>query len=364
MKKFLLSLAIAFAATAAFAESIVVESAKKTANPWDSQFWIVADSEFAEGDVISLKMDVKADKDASFAPQIHKAPGDYLHWEGTGTVKFTSDWTTFEGTYTVAAAAVGGYSLAFSLNEFEDANKYYFDNVVLTVNGKNALKEFAYKFDNGEIQTIEAPAVVEPTPDPEPEPEPEPEAPAASKYIVCETAAMVEQPWDTQFWVVLSEAISSGDAFEFTMEVKADKAAKAQSQFHAAPGEYLHWQAAGDVNFTTDWKPFSATGTVAAEANGAKSVAFNLNDFAEANVYYFRNISFKVGGKELVVNGDLSSDDMSAFAYKFDRGAVVAATGLDKVATEAADAVAYDLFGNAGATKGFMVKGGKKVYVK
>lgn len=38
-------------------------------------------------------------------------------------------------------------------------------------------------------------------------------------------------------------------------------------------------------------------------------------------------------------------------------------SSINSVATESEEA-AYDLFGNAGATKGFMVKGGKKVYVK
>lgn len=344
MKKFLLSLAVAFSATAAFADVIVAESAKMTANPWDSQFWVVADTEFAEGDVIVLTMDIKADKAASTSPQVHKAPGEYLHWNGTGKADFTTEWTSYNGSYTVEAAAVGGYSFAFNLNDLEEANTYYFDNIVLTINGKNALKECAYKFDNGEVKPIEVAAAEEPeTPE-------EPEA-TEKKCFVVETADKKSDPWDSQMFIVLSDAtFKAGDSYELKMDVKADKEALSGGQFHGEPGAYMHWNCVGNVSFGTDWSTFDFKGTVDAEADNAKSIAFNLNDFADANVYYVADICLTINGEEV----------QTVFMSKYDGGEIV---GINNLEAEA-NGVAYDLFGRAGATKGFMVKGGMKVLVK
>lgn len=191
--------------------------------------------------------------------------------------------------------------------------------------------------------------------------------PAEEKCIVVSSKDMVEAAWDTQFWVISNEVLHSGDAVTFKADVKATKEAAPGTQYHKAPGEYLHWAAVGNVTFTTEWTTYEFNGTVPAEAEGAQSIAFNLNDFAEANDYYFKNISFVVNGVEMVKNGDLSGDDMSSFAVKIDRGGIEEATAsaLDFVQAESANTVSYNLFGQkTNATTGLMIRNGKLILVK
>src|SRR5690554_7873168 len=84
----------------------------------------------------------------------------------------------------------------------------------------------------------------------------------------------------------------------------------ATTQIHNAPGEYVNHQAIGNVDFTTEWKTVSKTGTF---SNDGQSIAFNLSEYAGANAYYFDNISFKVNGVEQVINGTLDGAEVSSF---------------------------------------------------
>ena len=61
--------------------------------------------------------------------------------------------------------------------------------------------------------------------------------------------------------------------------------AKSSTQCHGEPGAYLHWAAIGDVNFTTEWQEFETDLKVAAEADGMKSIAFNLAEIKGACDY-------------------------------------------------------------------------------
>ena len=113
-----------------------------------------------------------------------------------------------------------------------------------------------------------------------------------------------EHEWDSQFWLVFEgNTINGGDSYEISMDVRANEPASAGTQVHKAPGDYLHWNGIGNVTFTKEWTTFTKTGTFDAEAAGGYSIAFNLNDFAKANEYYFDNISLKVNGVEVIKNG-------------------------------------------------------------
>lgn len=180
---------------------------------------------------------------------------------------------------------------------------------------------------------------------------PEPEVPEPADVITIKSADKKKDAWDSQFWIVLDQELAGGETIEYSMDVKADIEATAGSQYHKAPGEYLHYAAIGNVAFKTSWSTYKGKATVDDAAAGAYSIAMNLNDLATANTYYFGNISIKINGKEAYKD----------YAYKYDQGEIV---GLNAIASEASDEVAFDLFGNAGATEGLMVKGGKKVYVK
>lgn len=278
-------------------KGIKFECTAKVVEAWDNQFFIYLPKEVLNStDKIHFKMDVKADKAASIGTQAHAAPGAYLHWAFIGNVNFTTDWTTheFEGNVT----ADGVSSIALNLNDFADANVYYFDNISWEIEKERPAGPTKYMADIVENSDCEGAANanfvcrhygqsdVNPTF----------EAGAGndgSKGIKFECSAKVAEAWDNQFFVyVPKEVLGTKDKIVFKMDVKADKPASIGTQAHGAPGSYIHWAFIGNVNFTTEWTTHVFEGNVTAD--GVSSVALNLNDFADANTYYFDNIVWQV----------------------------------------------------------------------
>ncbi len=135
------------------------------------------------------------------------------------------------------------------------------------------------------------------------------------------------EAWDNQMWLVPG-SFASGASFVFSAEVRADKPAYASTQIHNAPGSYVHYEALGNINFTTEWK----TITVSGKFNAAgQSIALNLSELAEENNYYFDNVSLKIGGVEKIKNGDFEGTDVSSFMVKENSGAAVVPTITDHV---------------------------------
>lgn len=140
------------------------------------------------------------------------------------------------------------------------------------------------------------------------------------RCLMVEASRKESDVWDNQFWIVTSSPFSAGQNFVFTVDVRADKVAKASTQIHTQPGNYVHWMAFGDINFSTEWQTVTVSGRFEAAGN---SIAFNLNELPDANNYYFDNISLIIGDSESTVNGDIEGDDLSSFKMKIARGAVV-----------------------------------------
>lgn len=128
--------------------AIEVSSDDKVEDRWDTQFWIMTDATFKEGDTWEISMNIRADKDASSSTQIHANPGEYVHYEGIGNPRFTKTWTTYTATGTFPDAATGGHSIAFLLNEFPQANNYYFDDISFKINGVEMVKNGSCDDDN------------------------------------------------------------------------------------------------------------------------------------------------------------------------------------------------------------------------
>ncbi len=141
------------------------------------------------------------------------------------------------------------------------------------------------------------------------------------RYLKVEASARKSDPWDNQFWIVCPTNFAKGAKFTFSADVRADKSAKASTQIHTSPGSYVTYQALGDIQFTTEWKSVQVSGNL---ADAGKSIAFNLSELAEANTYYFDNVSFKVNGVEMMKNGTFDGTDLSTFKMKKAGGSVVA----------------------------------------
>ncbi len=95
-----------------------------TGQPWDNQFWIVANRTLQAGEATVVQFKYKSTIPARVSTQSHAAPGAYLHWAAIGDVNFTEEWQDFEYTFTIPSEANDMQSIAFNLSEIRDANTY------------------------------------------------------------------------------------------------------------------------------------------------------------------------------------------------------------------------------------------------
>jgi hypothetical protein len=103
---------------------------------------------------------VRADKPAYASPQLHNSPGSFAYNEALGNIQFTTEWQTVTVSGQFGAP---GHSIVFNLNELDEENNYYFDNVSLKIRNVEKLKNgdfegtdvstFRVKEYGGEITT-------------------------------------------------------------------------------------------------------------------------------------------------------------------------------------------------------------------
>ncbi len=343
-----------------------VTAAGKQTNTYETQFFFqIADvapsKELKVNETVNLKFKIKALATETLAAGTEISAGGGYHkssdgagWlAGAPAAKFTvGEWTPVELTLDIANAAITNYSIDLS----QDANPitYLIDEVEATW-AEAPVLDWVELISNGDCEAApehtfaaskEVPVdgsntnksrVVEGV------------GKDGSKGIEVVAGAKTADPWDNQFWIYEPYALPAGTNIIVEFDYKADLAGSVGTQSHNAPGGYLHWAAIGNTNFTTEWQHFKYEGKIASECddNGTarfRSIAFNLNDIADANKYYFDNISFKVPAgtidglepvyiddyKEveyidpatlvftdnLFTNGDIEGEDMSAFIAK------------------------------------------------
>lgn len=125
-------------------------------------------------------------------------------------------------------------------------------------------------------------------------------------------------PWDCEFsiWFGGYET-KEGDVIEWSVDVLADHFATVPTRWHEKPGSYLSCEGMdSDCYFTINWTTLTGSSTIGVNGEGAQSFVFHISDNKAANSYYFKNISFKINGVEVVKNGDLSHSDFSSFYIK------------------------------------------------
>ena len=171
------------------------------------------------------------------------------------------------------------------------------------------------------------------------------------------------QTWDNQFWIMANRELSAGEATVIEFDYVATKDAKTTTQCHKGAGEYLHWAAIGDVNFTTEEQHFSQTFTVPSEANGMKSIAFNMAEIKEANEYTLKNFIWKLeDNTETLINMTGSTN----FWKKEGAGTEPYMSIKNVVNNNNTSAATYNLAGQRVSKdyKGLVIKNGKKYVVK
>lgn len=277
---------------------VVLKATAKAAETWDNQFFIRFNRPLPAGTKFSFSMDIKAEKaTGGIASQEHgDTPGGYLFWAFVGSPSFTTDWVTYTNEGTTTSADV--QTIAFNLNDFAEANTYYFDNMSFIVEYEEELPPFYWEdvVANGDCEGESTECYFMTV---------DRVGPNAAKFtkgagkdgstgLVLKAGPMVDHEWDNQFFVRFTEPLPAGTEFKFSMDIKADKATGKgiSSQQHGEPGGYKMWYFVGSPEFKTEWTTYTNEGKT--DQADVQSIAFNLNDFADANTYYFDNIKFEV----------------------------------------------------------------------
>ena len=104
-----------------------------TGQPWDNQFFILANREIKTGETVTLKFKYKSSVDAKTTTQLHGEPGAYIYWNAIGDVNFTTDWQDFEKTWEIPHgdnnAEISFKSIAFNMAEIKGACNYEIKDV-------------------------------------------------------------------------------------------------------------------------------------------------------------------------------------------------------------------------------------------
>ena len=126
-----------------------------------------------------------------------------------------------------------------------------------------------------------------------------------SRGIMVAATEIHQYAWDNQFWFRLNEPVEAGTKYRVRFDCRADISGYVSTQAHADPGVFNHYEMFGNIFFTGDWQTYEYSGTVSEQQSPVdkmfQSVAFNLNDIANANNFYFDNIYFEILEEEIDV---------------------------------------------------------------
>ena len=181
------------------------------------------------------------------------------------------------------------------------------------------------------------------------------------------------QPWDNQFFIIANRALTAGEVTVVEFDYVSTVEAKTTTQCHNEPGGYMHWNCIGDVKFTTEEQHFSYKLTVPSEADGMKSIAFNMAEIKGACDYTIKNIVWKLedGTESLIDQTGTKNfyvkEGAGTAPYQFGTDPDNPETGITNVVD--GNSVSGKTFNLAGQTvsknfKGIVVKNGKKLVVE
>ena len=121
---------------------IKVETTAMEEEAWDNQFWFRLNQPVSDGTKFRISYDYRADKEGSVQTESHEEPGTFIamtyHGDSYDDRRyFSPEWQHFSYEGTMSSMNSSDQhpmqSVAFSLNHFEEANNYYFDNIVFEV---------------------------------------------------------------------------------------------------------------------------------------------------------------------------------------------------------------------------------------
>ena len=100
------------------------------------------------------------------------------------------------------------------------------------------------------------------------------------------------ETWDNQFFIVANRTLAKDEETVIKFKFRSSVDAKTTTQLHGEPGAYMHWDAIGDVDFVAGdvWQNFEKELKIPAQADGMKSIAFNMAEIKEACDYYIKDV--------------------------------------------------------------------------
>src|SRR5690554_260815 len=157
------------------------------------------------------------------------------------------------------------------------------------------------------------------------------EGPDGMNAIKINSVADPTDPWDTQFFIYTpNKAWEAGEKYRISFWYKASAAAASETQCHGEPGDYKHWaMLPQNPQFTTEWQYYEATGSIPAEGDGMKSIAFNLNVSTEQVTYYFANIVWETeeSGNKIPLTPEEKADTLTYALDQWIEGMMTATDG-------------------------------------
>lgn len=318
---------------------VVSPTTDKVAETWDNQFFIYSPNKVWKAkEKCTVRMWIKADHAAGAETQCHTTPGGYIHWACLPDFPgFTTEWTLYEKTFEIPDAGDGMQTIAFNLSVDASANNYYFAGVEWI--GTQLLTERTLNLANPKMEegkSMNAFVVREyGAGGDKPGEILVGQGPDGKNCTVVHAKDMVEQEWDTQFFVTFADNNAGEEDFTFkgltkvkvSMWIKAahDVTVDTQTQCHKGCGGYIHWACLPNFpKFTTEWQYYEQEFEMPDAGDGMNTIAFNLNADHSANDYYFADINWEVVQKatagstffwdqETITNGNMTGSNMGAF---------------------------------------------------
>jgi len=269
--------------------AVVITNSKPIDN-WTLQYWLVNGIQLKTGTKYKITFLCKAEGESP--AKIHFKLGN---WDGGAEKDFMipvgGDYkeVPFEVTPTMDSNG-----LFFQHGQF--VGKIYWKSVKITHSEAPSQEIFTDCISNGEMKTggDMSNFVVREAGKGDVAGTPIAGGPDGKNCVVVHANANAATEWDTQFFIYTPNKIwSAGDKYKITFYYKASEKIGADTQCHGEPGAYKHYACLNpNPSFTTQWQKYEATGTIPAEGDGMKAIAFNLNKGKKDHAidYYFADI--------------------------------------------------------------------------
>jgi GH35 family endo-1,4-beta-xylanase len=289
-----------------FDGALTMTSTEPTANFWDVQYMVASGLTVEKGKEYKLVINMQGDHNGTMRFKV----GGWSDAVKEGTFNFSTDREDIEIEFS-SPETVSDKFVLFQSGDYVGTYHIYSAKII----SKEAAENFIYinQVKNGNMEGTDITNFVGKDGTPETndytiegvggnfsthivEDETEP----GNHCIVVHAIDNPANAWDTQFWIYTpNHRWVEGEKYQVKMRVRAAKPAKASTQAHERPSNYIFYSMIGDINFTTEWKEIKVEGTINASQAGTDdkpmySIALNLNELAEANDYFFDDIEWNI----------------------------------------------------------------------